>query len=103
MSACCDAAGGRKPPTWARRIREIVAWLLPSAILVLMPKCPVCMIAYVTLWTGLGLSLSTASYLRWAMLFICVVSLFFLIVKRLDYLGAIFNYFKKETEPCDTK
>jgi len=61
------------------------------------------MIAYVTLWTGLGLSLSTASYLRWAMLFICVVSLFFLIVKRLDYLGAIFNYFKKETEPCDTK
>lgn len=103
MSACCDAAGGRKPPTWARRIREIVAWLLPSAILVLMPKCPVCMIAYVTLWTGLGLSLSTASYLRWAMLLLCVASLLFLIVKRLDYLGAIFNYFKKETEPCDTK
>jgi predicted transporter len=99
MSACCD----RKSPTWARRVREIFAWALPSAILVLAPKCPVCLAAHVMLCTGLGLSLSTATYLRWALLFLCVGSLLLLIVKRLDRAGAVFNYFKQETEPCNTK
>ena len=61
MNACCDAASDRKTPTWLRRFREILAWVLPSAILVLVPKCPVCLAAYVVLWTGLGLSLSTAT------------------------------------------
>ncbi len=69
MSACCDAASDRKTPTWVRRVREIFAWVLPSAILVLVPKCPACLAAHVTLWTGLGLSLSTATYLRWVLLF----------------------------------
>jgi hypothetical protein len=99
MSACCD----RKTPTWMRRVRETVAWALPSAILVLAPKCPACLAAHVALWTGLGLSLSTAAYLRWGLLFLCVASLLFLIVKRLNRLGTIFRYFKKETEQCNTK
>ena len=99
MSACCD----RKAPTWVRRVREIVAWVLPSAILVLVPKCPACLAAHVMLWTGLGLSLTTATYLRWVLLFLCVASLLFLIVKRLDHIAAVFSYFKKETEPCNTK
>ena len=30
-------------------------------------------------------------------------SLLFLIVERLDRIGAIFSYFKKETEQCNTK
>jgi hypothetical protein len=102
MSACCDAGNDRKT-TRGRRVREIFAWALPSAILVLVPKCPVCLVAYVTFWTGLGLSLSTATYLRWVLLFLCVASLLFLIVERLDRIGAIFSYFKKETEQCNTK
>jgi hypothetical protein len=103
MSACCDAAGERKMATWMRRVREVFAWVLPSAILVLVPKCPACLAAYVTLWTGLGLSLSTATYLRWALLFLCVASLLFLIVQRLGRIGAIFSYFKTETEQCNTE
>jgi hypothetical protein len=70
---------------------------------VLVPKCPACLAAHVTLWTGLGLSLSTATYLRWALLFVCVASLLFLMVVRLDRLGAVFRSFKKETEPCNNK
>jgi len=102
-SACCDAAIGRKTPRWVRSVREILAWVCPSAILLLVPKCPVCLAAYVTIWTGLGLSLSTATYLRWVLLLLCIGSLLFLIVKRLGRIGAIFSYFKKETEPCNTK
>jgi len=103
MSACCDAASDRVTPTSLRRVREIFGWVLPSAILVLVPKCPACLVAYVTLWTGLGLSLSTATYLRRVLLLVCVASLLFLIVKRLDRIGVVFGYFKKETEPCHTK
>ena len=84
MSACCDAASERKTPTWVPRVREIFAWVLPSAILVLVPKCPVCLAAHVTLWTGLGLSLSTATYLRWTLLCLCIASLLFVIVERLN-------------------
>jgi hypothetical protein len=103
MSACCDAAGDQKTPPWAGRVREIFAWVLPSAILVLMPKCPACLAAHVALWTGLGLSLSTAACLRWGLPFLCVAPLLFLIVKRMDRKGAVFSYFKKETEPCNTR
>jgi hypothetical protein len=88
MSACCNAASDRKPPTRARRVREISVWLVPSALLALTPKCPVCLAAYVTLWTGLGVSLSTATYLRSILLFLCVTSLLFVIVARLGRVGA---------------
>ena len=103
MSACCDAVGDRKTPTWVRRVREVFAWVLPSAVLVLVPKCPACLAAHVTLWTGLGLSLSTATYLRWVLLFLCVASLLYLIVERLDRTAVVFRYFRKETEPCNTR
>ena len=88
MSACCDAASGRKPPTWARRAREVLAWSLPGAIVVLAPKCPVCLAAHVALWTGLGLSLSTATYLRSAMLLLAVGALLYLTAKRLGRVAA---------------
>lgn len=103
MSACCDVAGDRQTPTWAARVREIFAWILPSAILVLVPKCPACLAAHVALWTGLGLSLSTATYLRGALLFLCVASLLSLVVERVNRISVNFRYFQKETEPCNTK
>ncbi len=103
MSVCCDAASDRKTPLWLRRALGIFAWGLPSVILVLVPKCPACLAAHLTVWTGVGLSLSTATYLRWVLLFLCVASLLFLIVDRLNRTGAIFSYIKKETESCGTK
>ena len=103
MSACCGAASDRKRRPGCEESERLSAWVLPSAILVLVPKCPACLAAHVTLWTGLGLSLSTATYLRWVLLFLCVASLLFLIVERLDRIGAIFSDFKKETEQCNTK
>lgn len=91
MSACCDAESGRKTPTWVGRIREILAWMLPSAVLVLVPKCPACVAAHVALWTGVGLSLPTANYVRWTLLLLCVASLLCLTVKRLRRVGTIFS------------
>jgi hypothetical protein len=95
MSACCQNASSRNSPTWVRRVREVFVWVAPSAILALAPKCPACLAAYVMLWTGLGLSLSAATYLRWALLSLSVAALLYLIADRLNRLGASFNYFKK--------
>lgn len=74
---------GRQTPTWARRVREALAWILPGACLALLPKCPACLAMHVALWTGLGLSLPAAAYLRWTLLILCIASLLFLIVARL--------------------
>jgi hypothetical protein len=81
MSACCCRQDERKPMSLLRRSGEVAAWAIPATILALMPKCPVCLAAYVAVWTGVGLTLSTASYLRTALLAVCVVSLLFLFVK----------------------
>ena len=54
MKACCVK----------RRGKEVAPWLLPSGLLILMPKCPVCFAAYIAAGTGLGLSLPTATGLR---------------------------------------
>ena len=103
MSACGVAASDRRTPTWLRRVGEILAWVIPSSILVLFPKCPACLAAYVTLCTGLGVSFATATYLRWELRVLCVASLLLLIVVRLDRRGAISRYIKKETAQCNTE
>src|SRR5262245_52099831 len=87
---CCTAAGtgeardAPKLPTWRRRTSEAAGWIFPSVILALLPKCPACLAAYVALWTGLGLSLSTAAYLRWSLLILSTGILLYLILKRLS-------------------
>ena len=103
MSACCGAASGRRTRTCARGIREMFSWVLPSAVLLLVPKCPACLAMHVTLWTGLGLSISTATYLRWALLVLGVASLLFLMVDRLDRKKVLSRSFTKETVRCHIK
>jgi len=57
--------------------------VLPSAILLLMPKCPACVVAYVAIVTGAGISISMAAYLRVLVLVLCAVMLLYLAAKPL--------------------
>jgi hypothetical protein len=54
-----------------RRTRGAAAFALPSIALALVPKCPMCIAAYLAIGGGLGISLSTAAHLRTALVWLC--------------------------------
>lgn len=60
--------------------------LLPGILLVLIPKCPLCLAAWIALGTGIGISFTVATWLRWGLIAICVVSLCYLIFKSTVHL-----------------
>jgi hypothetical protein len=60
IAACCPSSR----PTLARRCAGAAGGVAAASVLALMPKCPVCLTAYVAIGTGVGISVSAASYLR---------------------------------------
>ena len=67
---CCEAKAS--PP---RRGLKIAGTVIPAAVLVLLPKCPACIAAYLAIGTGIGVTITTAAYLRTLLLVVCVACL----------------------------
>lgn len=64
-----------------RRFRNFCEWIVPSVLLVLVPKCPMCIAAYIALGTGIGVSVTTATYLRMALIILCLGSFLFTAIR----------------------
>jgi hypothetical protein len=74
---CHDHAAqttGRHPSSQPTRAAHSFGWILPTTILALLPKCPLCIAAWMAV-AGLSLSLSTIANLRTALIVLCVISL----------------------------
>ncbi len=83
---CCQQPAPRdeqRPPAALELFHHAAKWGLPGALLVAMPKCPACVAAYCTVFTGVGLSLSAAAHLRILLLSLCAATLVVLTAKRI--------------------
>ena len=76
----------RRPATEWRRPVEIAGWIIPGTMLALLPKCPACVGAYVAFFSGVGVSLATAARLRSLLVILCLASLLFVALRRLQRL-----------------
>ena len=72
---CCTLATKR---SWWRATSGCAG---SGALLVLLPKCPLCIAAYLTLWTGAGAAMSIAMHLRPALEILFAASALLLIVR----------------------
>jgi hypothetical protein len=77
------ADGGSLPRSTMRRGVKASGWVVPGAMMVLMPKCPACVVAYVAIVSGVGISVPMAAHLRMIVLVVCGVALLFLMARLL--------------------
>lgn len=92
MRCCCNGGGSGLPTPsglgtprgstlkgMARRLVAAVKWAAPVVTLALVPKCPMCVVGYITLLTGVGVSLSTAETLRWLAIWVSAAAIAWLV------------------------
>jgi predicted transporter len=69
---CCKGGG----------IRRAAASLLPGVALVLLPKCPLCLAAWLAVAAGVTVSATTAGFVRWGIVVVWVIELVIFAARR---------------------
>jgi hypothetical protein len=72
----------REQKKWLRRVKGGAGWIVPGALLALMPKCPMCLVAYVALCSGLTISCASAHIFMRTLTALCIGTLALCVVRR---------------------
>lgn len=85
QSCCCGGVNEKAAHTRraGRTLGEAAGWVASSTLLILMPKCPACIAAYIAASTGLGVSVSSAGYARIALIAMGITSIMLLAMRRI--------------------
>lgn len=91
---CCQIAARNRDHSRRRLSRwgrggEIAGWIVSSATLILLPKCPACLAAYVVLFSGVGISVAAASNLRISLIVLSIAVLLGLTLKEISAKGIL--------------
>ena len=102
---CCQSqprtgGGAARHSPRLRRLRELAGVLLPGTLLALLPKCPMCLAAYVALGTGFTLSYTSAHLLLRGLTALCICTLAFCLVRRI--LKHLRQKHSLHLSPCNT-
>ena len=58
-----------------KRFLHLLRWMFTGSVIILLPKCPFCLAAYIAMATGIGLSFPVASLIRVMLIILCIISL----------------------------
>jgi hypothetical protein len=79
----CGCRQAAKPRSIWRRGFAATRLLLPVGFWAVLPKCPLCLAAYVALGTGIGISVALASFVRTLLIVVCAASLLWMVYRML--------------------
>lgn len=79
--ACCRREVPSPPRRWQRGVRTL-PWLATGFGLLLLPKCPACLAAWLAVATGVGVGATTASHLRTVLVALCLAAALFAVVRN---------------------
>lgn len=74
MNGRCCAGGPSSRRRPALRFYGAAASILPGALLVFLPKCPLCLAVWLTAVTGVGVSAAGASWARWVLVLLWIAA-----------------------------
>lgn len=75
-------APGLKPGGWSR-LTETLRWIGPTLALIVMPKCPMCLVADIALLTGAGVSVAVAETLRAAVIGASLILIVWFVIRKI--------------------
>lgn len=88
-SPCCMARLSRRQPGHVKprkgSVTGLLALVTSCTTLILMPKCPACMAAYVMLFTGISISTEAAGVLHAGVGVVCACMILTLVLARLGW------------------
>ena len=68
------------------RFLGFVGWMVPSALLALIPKCPACVVGYAVVGTSVGTSLAGLAQFRLLLVIVSIASLSYLAIKGASWV-----------------